>query len=316
VFLGAGAVVRPGTGLVLRGHLGYGFASGHFSGKVRLTGSDPTAAAVFAHANELRDLGPLPGPDGLTNTFAALFSEEDYLDPYFASGVRFALPRWNVGPAELTGSATIEHHRSASLEVQDDDDAFRPVRPIEDGVLFAGDVSVGTPPRDVGLEARIDARYGVLDEQGYGAVRLYADAGREALWQSFNVGSSVHVGYLTERAPSQELFLLGGKGTLLGHPYRAFVGDRFWLADAYVSRSVFSPWLSARVFGAAGWTQLRDNRVLPLRWYGTTDAGVRITVGVGAGLLWDIAQADLGRGLDGGEWGFQLSVAKRFRGWL
>jgi hypothetical protein len=316
VFVGGGAVVRPATGLVLRGHLGYGFSSGHFAGRVHLAGASQTSAAIFVHANELRDLGPLPGPDGVTNTFSALTAGRDYLDPYFASGLRFALPRWSVGPAELTGSVTMERHRSAALEVGNDENTFRPVRPIEEGDLLAGDVTLRTPAREVGFEASVSARYGVIESQDFGTLRLFAGLGREALWQSFNVGSSVNAGYLTERAPSQELFLLGGQGTLLGHPYRAFVGDRFWLADGYVSRTVYSPWVSARVFGAAGWTELREDRVLPLRWHGTPDGGVKTTVGVGVGLLWDILQADVARGLDGGRWAFALSVARRFRSWL
>ena len=74
--------------------------------------------------------------------------------------------------------------------------------------------------------------------------------------------------------------------------------------------------MSARVFGAAGWTELRQERVLPLRWNGTVDGGVKATVGVGLGLGWDIVHADLGRGLDGGKWEFAVSAARRFRSWF
>lgn len=315
-FLGGGAVLRPATDLVLRGSVGYAFSTGHLSGALQLASSNPSSrAGVFLHVNQLRDMGPFPGPSGLMNSVSALIAKTDYLDPYFASGVRLGVPGWN-GRFELNGSVTMERHRSATLQVSDEEGLFRPVRPIEGGDLIAADVSVGTPAREVGFEARAAVRYGVLESQHFQTARLDLGLSREAVWQRFNVGSAAHFGFTSDRAPVQELFLLGGQGTLLGHPYRAFVGDRFWLVEGHASRTVFEPWVSARVFGAAGWTELRQERVLPLRWYGTADGGVNATVGMGLGLAWDIVHADLGRGLGGGKWEFAVSAARRFRSWL
>jgi hypothetical protein len=73
--------------------------------------------------------------------------------------------------------------------------------------------------------------------------------------------------------------------------------------------------LSGKLFASAGWTEL-DERVLPLRWHGTTDGGVNASAGLGLGLFWDVIQMDIARGLTGGSWGLSISAARRFRGWL
>jgi hypothetical protein len=315
-FLGAGAVLHPSGGLVLRAHAGYGFASGHFSTSLQLaSASSRSGAGLFGYVNELRDLGPLPGTSGVLNTVSAFTAQNDYLDPYFASGVRLALPEWKRALA-VAGSVSLEQHRSARLEVSDEDGDFRPVRPVQEGPLLAADLSVGTPVREVGWNLRGELRYGIFDDEQYQTAQLEAGFAREAGWESLNLGSGLRVGWISGRAPTQELFLLGGQGTLLGHPYRAYVGDRFWLADAHASRSLFSPWLSGKVFAAAGWTEL-DGRALPVGWHGSPDAGVKGSIGVGVGLGWDVLQIDLGRGLGGGgEWGLGVNAARRFRGWL
>jgi hypothetical protein len=315
LFAGGGAVLRPTAGLTLRGQLGYGFSSGHFSGAVRLGRAEPEhGASLDVHVNELRDLGPVPASEGVLNTLSVLVAGEDYLDPFFATGARLTLPRWD-GPVDLTAAVAIERHRSATLTVANDDGSLRPVRPIDEGDLLAADISLET---SLGAEwtAAGHARYGALEGEQFATLRVDGGWAREAAWRELNVSATAQGGIVTARSPAQELFLLGGRGTLLGHPYRELVGDRFWLVDLRASRSLFSPWLTGRAFAATGWTQLRQH-ALPVGWTGDGDAGVKSSIGLGLGLAWDILQIDLGRGLGGGGgWGLALSASRRFRGWL
>jgi hypothetical protein len=88
------------------------------------------------------------------------------------------------------------------------------VRPIEEGALLAGDLSVGTPEREVGWDVHGAVRYGIFEDRHYQTARLDVGLSREAVWQSFNLGSTLRMGWVSERAPTQELFLLGGQGTL------------------------------------------------------------------------------------------------------
>jgi hypothetical protein len=316
LFAGAGAVFRPSGALALRGELGYGFSSGHFSGAVRLARAEPeNGLALDVHANELRDLGPIQASEGALNTLSVLFAGEDYLDPFFATGARLKLPR-RTGAVDLTGALTFERHRSATFAIDDDDASIRPVRPIDEGDLLAADFTLETRSGGGDWTAAGHVRYGALEGEQFATFRLEGGWSREAAWRSLNVSATGHAGVVTRSAPSQELFLLGGRGTLLGHPYRELVGDRFWLVDLRASRSLLAPWVTGRAFASTGWARL-EQRDLPEGWTGDGGAGVKSSVGIGLGLAWDILQIDLGRGLGGGGgWGLSVSASRRFRGWL
>jgi hypothetical protein len=323
-FVGGGAVLRATDRFALRGQVGYGFGSGHFSGALRATSADPGGFALSVHANQLRDLGPVPASEGVLNTLAVLVAGEDYLDPYFASGAKLQLPI-HRGRIDVDGSLTVERHRSASLQLDDDDGSLRPVRPIMDGDLVLGALTLA-PRFGRGWTAASHIGYGAHDPEqvaagptprrDFATVHVEAGWSREAAWRDLNLGITGQGGFVSEDAPFHEWFLLGGRGTLLGHPYRSFVGDRFWLVDARASRTLFAPWLTGRVFTSAGWTQLEQHD-LPDGWTGETQAGVKTTVGFGLGLAWDVIHLDLGRGLGGGGgWGLSVSASQRFRGWL
>ena len=110
---------------------------------------------------------------------------------------------------------------------------------------------------------------------------------------------------------------LGGGGTLLGHPFRSQVGDRFWLARLEAVWPLLPPWISLRTFAAAGAATLtEDDNPIGLAWGANGDAGTRASAGLGVALGWDVLQLDLGRGVDGGKWELVVSVDRRFRGWL
>jgi hypothetical protein len=314
VFLGAGGVLRATGTLTVRGHAGYGFSSGHLAGAMRLSGADPDGGASLSlYANELRDLGPVTASEGILNSLSVLVAGEDYLDPWFATGARVSLPL-TLGPLDVVGSLSAERHRSAFLAIDDDDGSFRPVRPIDEGDVVFGTVTLA-PRLGSGWTAAGQIRYGALEGEPFSTLRVDAEWAHDAAWRQLNLGVAARAGLSSARAPSQELFVLGGRGTLLGHPYRSFVGDRFWLVDARASRTLFEPWLTGRVFASAGWAELQE-RDLPTGWTGDVGAGVKTSVGLGLGLGWDVLHIDLGRGLDGGGWSVSLSASRRFRGWL
>jgi hemolysin activation/secretion protein len=142
---------------------------------------------------------------------------------------------------------------------------------------------------------------------------------RTGAWRTVDVRAQLDAGTLAgDRAPPQALFLLGGRETLLGHPYRAFVGRHFWLLRVEADRPLAAPWISARAFGSAGGVEGVAPTDLPSGWGDLeSDRGALASVGVGISLLWDVLRIDLGRGLGGGgDWDTALSVVHRFRRWL
>ncbi|HSG46980.1 MAG TPA: hypothetical protein VLA43_04095, partial [Longimicrobiales bacterium] len=80
-------------------------------------------------------------------------------------------------------------------------------------------------------------------------------------------------------------------------------------------RQVAGPWVSLRLTGAAGWSEL-VGRPLPTGWEGDADPGFRTSFGGGMDLFWNVIQLDLARGIPDGEWSFFVSITRRFHPWL
>jgi len=98
--------------------------------------------------------------------------------------------------------------------------------------------------------------------------------------------------------PRQALFLVGGRGTVPGFPFRAFGGDRFALARVMGSADVAGPWLRGRAFATAGWTGVGSAGREPLLEWGAVRTGrPRVSVGTGVGVFYDILRVDVARGL-------------------
>ena len=73
--------------------------------------------------------------------------------------------------------------------------------------------------------------------------------------------------------------------------------------------------MGIRFIGAVGSTYLGD-RALPSRWVPQDSDGVRISLGAGLSMAWDIMRVDLARGVDGGGWEAVFSVSPGLTPWL
>ncbi len=333
-YLGAGVSWEPAA--LLRGEVSAGFASGpeHGSFGVGLRARKPGGPELFAggYFNELRDLGVRPGEAGVISSIAALGWGDDYRDPYFASGVRARL-RWSREAWTLELGARSERHRSATLVRRtaplSAGSPFRAVLPIEVGWLHAGEVSLLRPlPQgdEPGWGGQLKLEGGAFE--GGGFLRPSASG----TWQkttddlrthvTLRAATGVAIALSGDFPSAQHHFLLGGRNTLPGYAYRSFAGDGFALIDADVARDVAWPWLRVRATAALGLTAeldgdapaagMPDRRVSPrLDWGTTTTDGLRPSLGVGAGLLWDVIRIEAARGLRNGEWQVLFTVNPR-----
>jgi hemolysin activation/secretion protein len=126
--------------------------------------------------------------------------------------------------------------------------------------------------------------------------------------RDWRLTSRLRAGVLLGDAPVQHFYLLGGRGTVPGHPFRSFVGDRSALLELELRRELADPWISARASAAAGWTSLTDER------FDDIDAAgfVGPSIGLGVGFVNEILWLDVHRGFgDDGDWEVLLSVDPR-----
>lgn len=314
VFLGGGATLRTAEDGHVRLGAGYSFGRNRasFHTDVVAEGS-PLSVDLSLYWDALRDRGPRPGTSTALNSVAAATGRADYLDPWFARGMRVGIRPGRTGASpELR--LTWEEHRSAEDVV---DRGFRPVAPVREGVL--GSVGVYVPGRLAGAEAWIEGTAARFRTERF----VETEAG--AVWRvdrsedrrpSFEI--EVRAGSLAGDPPSHLEYYLGGPGTVPGHAFRGLHGNAYGLARATLTVPAWSPWAGLRVLGAAG--AVHDPGSAEAARpddLGATDRTRAASVGAGLSLFWDVLRLDLHRGLGtGGEWAWVFSVTPRFTSWL
>jgi len=317
-FAGAGLSFRPEARLGLSVAGGWAFGRDEPEATLELTGGEVhPGSGLRLTWNGPVDIGPVSGASGVVNTFSALVLETDYLDPYFTSGVAL-FHGWSPGSGVDLEIEVWWKEVESGRNVTGDGggaSALRTVRPVDEGGELGGELTatLGSTDRGFGADARLLA--GRLEGTEYGSLRGRLTWKRARLSEEVELSASLRGGVVTADAPLQSLFLLGGRATLPGYDYRAYAGDRFWLLSAEGSWGVAAPWIAARVFGSVGSAGLADH-VLPPSWPGEPAPPVLASAGVGAGLLWDVVQVDLARGLNGGSWALDLYVSRPFRSFL
>ena len=322
VLVGGGGAYATGS-WQLDGWLGWAF--GAERPEVEGTASreaGPGRIEFRAFANRLADVGPWDVAAGPVSTAGLATAGEDYTDPYFEDGAA-ALYRLDFDGAEARLGLSWREQESASLVGKALWDAStRPVRPIAEGRLVALETGARLGPESSaypGARLRLDVEAGLEGPGDFGYTRwlLQAEWRRHASGDPWGWGLEGVAGAATGALPPQRLFLLGGRGSLPGHRFRTWGGDRFALARGELSRDVVSPWARLRVGSSAGWVGVEDAGRDAARLFGVTaTSGPEASASVGLGLLYDVLRLDLARGLTGGEWALLFSVDPSFWGML
>ncbi|HEX2076746.1 MAG TPA: hypothetical protein VHG08_03525 [Longimicrobium sp.] len=313
--IGPGIRFNPAERVSLGIRGGYALAAEQVFGEVDVwRGTLPDRVGIGAYLNQPRDVGGMPVISGAMNSVTALVAGYDFTDPYFATGVELRADRavgrgWN-GALRLRA----EEHRTASRETAfsllGGGSHFRPVLPIDEGELYGATVSLRHPvPAEMArgfsfglsLEGAMTAQADVLA----GHVRPRLDAGyvmRGGGGSELSV--DVTAGAAVGEVPRQQLFLLGGRGTVPGYDFRAYGGDRFATARVTYAAELLRPFLRGRVFAAAG--SVRQAGELDPFQGGVVRPPLNLrtgdlySVGAGVGLFFDIIRLDVARGLGGG----------------
>lgn len=274
--VGAGLVWRPHAGagrFETRALLSYGFADDRGKGSLALSWAQGLEVAAY---REVRDIGqPVIAP--LLNSIASQEFGDDYGDYYRATGGRVAWRRAIGTRGEWRLEAA--HERVASLPVRATpaSGTFRPNPAVRDADYTTALLAVRR--RSEGFAVRRDVAAGLELEVGDGWTRGAGEGHVLAPLGSSRLLIRGTAGMASERLPPHRAFVLGGRGTLLGDPFRAWTGTRAALLHVEVRAPV--PFVRM----AAG-PYVRTPGTITLAPYvaaGGTDAtpGSRVTVGLG-----------------------------------
>ena len=323
-FAGAGVAFTLGPTSRLQSRGGYSF--GRDKGQLSVTVARTPSHQGFGldlQWNELNDAsGQLAGSSTAMNTLAGLLAEEDYTDPYFSSGAELSYGWALGGTGTLRIAGLWERHRSGENVVADvvggtsGVGTHRAVLPVDEGDGWALEASYGRRTGIRGFTTGATARVGSFGHKSYRSLWWESSLSRQFHSSGTTVESRLQLGLSSEGVPVQRLYLLGGRHTLPGYPYRSFIGNRMALLRVEGKQPVLAPWLSLRAFAATGTTGFGRNE-LPTEWPTRSANGLSSSVGMGLGVGWDLLHFDVGKGLDeGGDWEFVLSVQRRFWEWL
>jgi hypothetical protein len=319
-----------GVELTLLGGYALGAGRWELEGRVAAPVSAALALEVAGYLDRTADAAPWPASSGAVGTLGALVDGEDYREPWWVSGGRLGVT-WRAGATRGRVALDWERWESAQLEAGDVVDRdYRAVRELDEGEVVSLGVQMERPPRmaveAVGgatWDARVEGATRALGsdfDYVQGAVRA------EGYWPGApGVRLSVAVGAAAGgRIPAQRLFPLGGRATVRGYDFHAFIGNVYATTGLELSWEIRRPYLSFAVFGDAGWAGVEgESAAQAVDVWNQVGApagptrGVLVGVGAGLGLLFDIVRLDLARGLsERGTWQLLFRVRSDFWPWL
>ena len=325
--VGGGLSLRPRGAAVARLTGGWDFGPQRPRSSLHLSGMAVRGWAVEVEGrwNGQHDLGVVPGMAGLLGTFGAAGLGEDYRDPYRVRALSLQVARPVPGGGEIRLGAGIEDHGSEALQRPtapwNSDRAFRPVLSVREGTFAMGRVEWRDRGRDLPGNGRLrlatDLRLLAGDDAMGGraalttALRWSDPAGRR------EIESTTRAGSLFGEALPQHHRLLGGRGSVPGHPVHSMVGGRTLLHSLEGAIDLGSPLVRLRGGIHAGWadgdrpTEWIEAELIP------DGGGTRAGITLGTGLLFDLLRIEGARGIGlGGEWQLLLSIDPRWWDYL
>lgn len=302
---GFGLTLRPAPGWTIRPDAGFGTSDSRLVGGLQL-GRSWTGAALQAYAERrVRDLLDWPVVSGPYNSLATLIDGADAGDYYRIdrAGVRGLA---GEGAFRVSLDLALERVRSAVTSFGPLAGSARPNPALGAGSLRVARAALAwRPPPSAGRSAGVelgaeaasgDARYVRLS--GGAFLRSAAGPGVLELAGRGGAGSGA--------LPPWRSFALGGRGTLVGEPFRAFGGSRFawaraaWLLPVPVPELrlkgplTTGPTAAVGPFVAAGWTG--GDPGLP---GAVVSGGIRPVAGVAIEPFWGLVRLELGTPLRG-----------------
>jgi hypothetical protein len=267
--LGAGFVVRVIGALEARAIASYGTADGRPKGLVAITTTSGPWRVEAMGYREVRDVADYAVVAPLVNSIGAQEFGDDYGDYYGAEGGRLTAARVLGARGEVSLTVVREAIRTLAIHATPATGSFRPNPAFEPGsaaraVLTLRRRSGGfAVRRDV--QAELTAEAGAHGGDGYARLTasgsaLFPLGGTRALLRA-------EAGMATAGLPAYRAFVMGGRGTLPGDPFRAWGGRRAALAHAEWRVPLPGPTLgigalakvpttvTAAPFVAAGWTE-------------------------------------------------------------
>jgi hypothetical protein len=308
--LGLGGVVRPGGDAAeLRGWISYGVSDQRLKGLASLRYQLGRTTLGLTALRRVEDVGVEPVISGLLNSVLAQELGKDYGDYVLADRLLASLGHDVSARGRVTLAGGVERTTSLEIVTEPASGSFdRPNPPLGSGTFAVGALRVERRDAELavrgGVSGELALEAGAGDSVQYVRVR---GAGRaHAAVGVTSVVLRTWAGWGSADLPPHRSFVMGGRGTLVGEPFRewggryALHGHLEWRLPVPVPALTMGAFANTgrRIvvapFVSAGWAGGAVSRV-PWR----PSEGVRVVAGLGLELFHRLFRADLGVSLRG-----------------
>jgi hypothetical protein len=305
----------------LRARVAVGTGTGLVSGSVAFSTRWGATTLRVALVRDVRDLGDMPVIARALNSVSAQELGRDYGDYYLAGGGVVSLVRAVGGTGSARLEAGWERIDSLTAGATWSRGAFARANPgVDRGEWTIARLSYTrrapsfASARDLSGRFEVEAGLGPADYlRGCGELRWQLPAGRSSvlLRAAGGLGSS--------RLPRHRAFVLGGRGTLLGEPFRGLGGQQMLWTSAEWRVPVAIPEVGLGSFAGTGRT-LTLAPTIAVGWMGGSvpgffaapSTGPDVSIGLGASWFHDLLRFDAGYGLRSRGFGFSVNVSRDF----
>jgi hypothetical protein len=305
-----------GTRVQLRPRIGYGTADRRITGGLAVTAGRGATQFSLAAERRIRDFSDLPVIAPVLNSLAAQEAGDDYGDYVLVHVAGAGLRHRLSGRTTLALDLAVEESRSVGVAATPANGSYRANPALGAGTYRVARLALERASG--GIAVRSDLQGRVSLEAGEGG-RDYLRGTAEARWLGpAGPAQLLARGYLglgTDGLPAYRGFALGGRGTLMPEPFRAYGGRSAALAQLEWRFEVPAPAIPLGSFAstgrrmtlapflAAGWT---DRPYAGLPWGGSD--GVRPVAGVALEWFMRLIRVEAGVGLRDGRLGLTVDI--------
>ena len=317
--LGFGATLGSSSSRIqLRPYVAYGTSDERLLGSLAVTLQAGRVRLGLEGFRRIRDISDVPVITPVFNSIAAQEFARDYGDYVLLEGASLSARSTN-GRNATTVEVFYERPQSVGVSATPASGEFRPNSPIggtgdDDlaGVRWTLERASGGIAVTQDLQGTIALEAGRNGSDYYRAVVQGRWLTQALGWE---VVSRAYLGWGSAQLPMYRSFVMGGRGTLLGEPFRAFGGRSVALLQTELRFQVPFPAISLGSFAstgrtvvvapflAAGWSE-RSYGELPWR----ESDGVRPVAGIALEWFMRLLRLEMGIGLRTGDVGVTVEI--------
>jgi hypothetical protein len=319
-----GSIGIHGPRFQIEPSVSYGTSDHRLLGSVSARWNGGATRISLGASRRITDFSELPVIAPLMNSLSAQETGRDYGDYVLLHTVELEAQRRLGGRTWIRTSVGIEESQSVTTRASPANGSYRANPPLGAGTYRLARVELERASGGIALRSDLQGRIAL--EAGEGAGEYLRAAADLRFRQQLGPGelvSRLHLGSGTNRLPAYRTFAIGGRGTLVGEPFRAYGGREMalthveWRFDApipAVSLGSFASTgrtLTVAPFIAAGYAA-RPLEQLP--WSGT--GGIRPVAGLAVEWLMRLIRIEAGIGLRDGRLGVTIDINRDWWGLL